>query len=263
MLFRAYRMLYRRRFFAAAFIVLLTTVFFVVLAIHLHENANHPATGNLNPVLTSLSFVSLLVGIIFGASAAIHPPGFPNQLRFLLTRPNPLRVAQFYPLAIATVSIVGLPALGWIVVLGVLRLAYPPLFGRLTEVVAAYPRVLLLGSHPSLSATLGAMQAGKRYLAAVSVGLAVFTCLAALRWCTLSTRKRLRRIGMFGLSLLPSLLICMNLVWHSPISQAILLAQLRRGTPDYLPSNLGIALHFVFAAVCLCAQFAVMRDREI
>jgi hypothetical protein len=30
-----------------------------------------------------------------------------------------------------------------------------------------------------------------------------------------------------------------------------------------VPSNLGIALHFIFAAACVCTQFAVMRDIEI
>jgi len=39
--------------------------------------------------------------------------------------------------------------------------------------------------------------------------------------------------------------------------------QLRRGSPDYVPSNLGIAWHFIFAAACVCAQFAVMRDIDI
>ncbi len=170
---------------------------------------------------------------------------------------------QFYPLALATGAIVVLPALGWIAVLGALGLAHAPMFQRLATVVGAYPQVLSLGPHSSLPAMLGAMQAGRRYLAAVSVGLAIFALFAMLRWCTASTNKRLRQLAILGLVPLPMLLLFVSFLWRSSISQAILLVQLRHGSPDYLPSNLGIALHLAFAAACICAQFAVMRDIEI
>jgi hypothetical protein len=65
---------------------------------------------------------------------------------------------QFYPLALATGAIVVLPALGWMTVLGTLGLAHAPMLQRLNTVVEAYPQILLLGPHPSLSAMLGAMQ---------------------------------------------------------------------------------------------------------
>jgi len=110
---------------------------------------------------------------------------------------------------------------------------------------------------------LVAMQTGRRYLAAVSVGLAIFTLFAMLRSCVASTNKRLRQIAILGLVPLPLLLLFTSFLWNSSISQAILLVQVRHGSPDYVPSNLGIVLHFVFAAACICAQFAVMRDIEI
>jgi hypothetical protein len=214
-------------------------------------------------LLASFSITSLLLGVVFGLGAAIHAPGMPSQPRFLLTRPISLLVMQFYPLAFATGALVLLPAIGWIAVLGTLALAHAPMLHRLTAVIAAYPQIVALGSHPSISAMLGVMQTGRRYLAAISVGLAVFTLFAMLRWCVASTNKRLRQFGMLSLVPLPFLLLFVNFLWRSPVSQAILLVQLRNGSPDYVPSNLGIALHLVFAAACICAQFAVMRDIEI
>jgi hypothetical protein len=170
---------------------------------------------------------------------------------------------QFYPLALATGAIVVLPALGWMTVLGALGLAHAPMLQRLNTVVEAYPQILLLGPHPSLSAMLGAMQTGRRYLAAVSVGLAIFTLFAMLRWLTASTNERLRQLAILVLVPLPMLLLFVNFLWRSAVSQAILLVQLRSGSPDFVPSNLGIALHIAFAVACVCTQFAVMREIEI
>jgi hypothetical protein len=263
MIFHAYRILLRRRLLAAAFIALLVPAFFVLIAANLCDCGADAVTNKLKIVLASLSIASLFLGVIFGVGAAIHAPGVPNQPRFLLTRPIPLLAIQFYPLAIVTAAIAVLPALGWSAVLGVLWLAPAPMLQRLATVVEAYPQVLSLGSHPSLSAMLAAMQTGRRYLAAVSVGLAVFTLFAMLRSCVASTNKRLRQIAILGLVPLPLLLLFTSFLWNSSISQAILLVQVRHGSPDYVPSNLGIALHFVFAAACICAQFAVMRDIEI
>jgi hypothetical protein len=263
MLFRAYSILFRRRLLAATFIALLAPALFVYIAANLCGCGNDSVASNLKLLLASFSIVSLLLGIIFGVGAAIHAPGVPNQQRFLLTRPIPLLAMQFYPLAIATGVIVVLPALGWMAVLGALGLAHAPMLQRLATVMATYPHILSLCPYPSLSSMLGAMQAGRRYLAAVSVGVAIFTLFAALRWCVASTNKRLRQLGILGLVPLPLLLLFTNFLWRSSISQAILLVQVRHGSPDYVPSNFGIALHFVFAAACICAQFAVMRDIEI
>jgi hypothetical protein len=80
-------------------------------------------------------------------------------------------------------------------------------------------------------------------------------------FCQLCSRSA--KLAIFVLVPLPMLLLLVNFLWRSSISQAILLVQLRHGSPDYLPSNLGIALHLVFAVACICAQFAVMRDIEI
>lgn len=263
MIFHAYHILFRRRLLAAAFIALLVPAFFVLIASNLCDCGADAVTNKLKIVLASLSIASLLLGVIFGVGASIHAPGVPNQQRFLLTRPIPLLAMQFYPLALATGAIVVFPALGWMAVLGALALTHAPMLQRLATVVEAYPQILSLGPHSSLPAMLGAMQTGRRYLAAVSVGLAIFALFAMLRWCTASTNKRLRQLAILGLVPLPILLLFVNFLWRSSISQAILLVQLRHGSPDYLPSNLGIALHLVFAAACICAQFAVMRDIEI
>jgi hypothetical protein len=263
MIFHAFRILFRRRFFAAAFIALLAPVFFALIAANLCDCGSDSVMDRLKMLLASFSIVSLPLGVIFGVGAAIHAPGVPNQQRFLLTRPIPLLAMQFYPLALATGAIVVLPGLGWMAVLGGLALAHAPMLQRLATVVEAYPQVLSLGPHSSLPAILGAMQTGRRYLAAVSVGLAIFALFAMLRWCTASTNKRLRQLAILGLVPLPMLLLFVSFLWRSSISQAILLVQLRHGSPDSLPSNLGIALHFAFAAACICAQFAVMRDIEI
>jgi len=262
MLFRAHGILYRRRLLAAAFIALLAPILFLLIAANLCDCGGDAVTDKLKMLLASFSVVSLLLGIILGTSPAIQMPGVPNQSRFLLTRPIPLLAMQFYPLAIATGAIVVLPAVGWMAVLGVLGLAHAPMLGRLAAVVAAYPQILWLGPNPSLSAMLGAMQTGRRYLAAVSVGLAIYTLFAALRWCTASTNQRLRPLGIISV-LLPLLLLVVTFLWRSSISEAILLVQLHQGSPDYAPSNLGVILHFVFAAMCICAQFTVMRDIEI
>jgi hypothetical protein len=263
MLFCAYSILYRSRILTAAFIALLLPVIFLLIAGTLCDCGSDAVMNKLKLLLASFSIVSLLLGMTFAVGAGIQAPGVPNQSRFLLTRPIPLLAIQFCPLAIATGAIVVLPALGWMAVLGALWLAHAPMLQRLTTVVAAYPQLLSLAPHPSLSAMLGAMQTGRRYSAVVSVGLAIFALFDALRWCTAGTNQRLRRLGIFGLVLLPVLVVGGNVLWRSSTSQAILLVQLRHGSPDYLPSNLGIALHLVFAAACICAQFAVMRDIEI
>ena len=260
MLFRAYCILFRRRLLAAAFVALFAPALSVLVVAHLCACDTNTVTNDLKLPLAFLSIVVQLLGIIFGVGVASQAPGMPSEARFLLTRPIPRLVMQFYPLVIATAAIVLLPMLGWAVVLGVLRLARAPMLARLTSVVFVYPQIQLLGPHPSLAAILGAMQTGRRYLAAVSVGVAIFTLFAALRWCAASTNKRLRLIGNLGV-FLP--VLSATFLWRSSLSQAILLLQTRHGSPDYLPSNMGIALHFVFAAACICAQFVVMRDIEI
>jgi hypothetical protein len=263
MLFHAYGILFRRRFLAAAIVALLVPVFFALIAANLCDCGSDSVMDKLKMLLATFSIASLLLGVIFGFGAAIYAPGVPNQPRFLLTRPIPLLAVQFYPLAFAAGAIVVLPALGWMVALGTLGLAHQPTLQRLNAIVAAYPQVLSLGSHPSLPAMFAAMQTGRRYLAAVSVGLAIFTLFAMLRWLTASTNKRLRQFGILSLVPLPMLLLLVNFLWRSPIPQAILLVRLGNGSPDFVPSNLGIALHFVFAAACVCTQFTIMRDIEI
>jgi hypothetical protein len=262
MVFQAFHILLRRRLFAAAFIALLVPVFFALLGANFCDCGSDSVMNKLRMLLASFSIASLLLGVIFGFGVAVPAPGVPNQLRFLLTRPIPLVAMQLYPLAVATGAIVALPALGWMAVLGALGLAHAPMLQRLATVVEAYPQILSLGPHSSLPAMLGAMQTGRRYLAAVSVGLAIFALFAMLRWCTASTNKRLRQFAVLVLVPL-AMLLFVSILWHSSLSQAILLVQLRDGSPGYLPSNVGIALHLVFAAACICAQFAVMRDIEI
>jgi hypothetical protein len=263
MLFRAYSILFRRRLIAAALTSLLAPAFFVYVTTNVCDCAGDTAASRLRLLLASFSIVSLLLGIVFGIGAAVHTPGTPNQARFLLIRPIPRVAMQFYPLAIAASAILVFPAGGWLTVLGVLGLTHAASLPRLIAAVSAYPKVLSFGPHPSIFVVLGAIQTGRRYLASVSVGIAIFAFFGVLQWCTASTNQKLRQIGISGLVLSPVLLLVLNLLWGSYLSQAILLVQFGHGQPDYVPSSLGIALHIGFAAACICTQFAAMRHIEV
>jgi hypothetical protein len=257
MLLRAYSILLRRKLLLASYGALVAPAVMVYLVTNRWDGTGARAISILQPLLESLGIVSLFLGVIFGVGTAIQLPGVPNEARFLFMRPIPRVAMLLYPLSIAAVTILALPALGWFVALTVLWVTHVPIFGRFAALVAIYPQIRSLGPHPSILAVFAALHGGRRYLAAVSAGLAIFTLFTLLRWCACSTNERIRQIGIIGSVSLPVLLF---IVFRS---RAILLAQFPPSSSHYLPSNLGIALHFVFAAACICAQFAVMRDREL
>jgi len=116
------------------------------------------------------------------------------------------------------------------------------------------------GPHPSLLQLASALHLGRRYLAAVSVGLSVYAVFASQRWFAVSPRKTLRTATAFMglLYFLPTFLLR-----DSGMFATLMLISRSRHNLSYLPSNHGIALHLAIAAAFIAATGFTLREVEL
>ena len=106
-----------------------------------------------------------------------------------------------------------------------------------------------------------ALHLGRRLIASVSVGLAAFSVFAAVRWFLASPRGWLRKISGFSLLLVAAIEFLPH-AWGLG-SKVLLLGARKQTMLSYLPSNLGIELHFVVALLFLLATGVTIREAEL
>jgi len=214
--------------------------------------------------------IALIVGLIFGlltpgAVAASGASGVPGGLlkpvtRFFLTRPISRRNTFFAAPMIAITAIAVLPALAFLLLAGWLRLVHAPSLHHLMATIRIIPALSKLAPHPTFVQVLTAVSAPRRYLAAISVGICGYAILGSQQWLMLSPSKKLNALAMFPAFLLfaPVWII----VGHRT-ADMLFLAPGRGATLTYLPSALGIALHFGVGAAILFGCWRIFRNAEL
>jgi len=102
---------------------------------------------------------------------------------------------------------------------------------------------------------------GRRLVAGLSVGLSLYAIFASQRWLQLSRNQLLRALGwlIFLLFYLPTA----SAFIIPSIFTPVFLTGLKNSDLSYLPSNLGIALHFIFAAAVLLGSWRLLRQVEL
>jgi hypothetical protein len=276
MLLRSYLLIYRKRLIVAAIASVLCAI--LVLFITSADSPTdigvlwHHVCGcplyprNAGMLVGSFNVTSLFLSIILGMSvgaAGARTPGLQGNVLFLLTRPQPRRSLILQPLLVVACALAILPALGWLVLLGWLKMVHAPSLGYLAALAQIVPSASHLGPHPSFLALLLALNMGRRYLAAFSVELSFYAFFAAQRWLLLNPSPRLRVLGSL------QFLVFMAIVtpaWHivsRSVSMAILLWSPPGSSLSYLPSNLGIMLHFALAGVLLYGSWKLLQRVEL
>jgi hypothetical protein len=273
MLIRPYFLLYRWRLLAAAIFSLL----FAVLAfsstsaqglfdfrIFWDRYCGCPLDPKDARILANpFEFTSFILPIILGISAGFAgaaTPGLQGNTRFLLTRPTPRITLILQPLLLSALALAILPSVGWLLLLGWLKLVHAPALGHLLALVKMVPSASNLGPRPSFLQVMSALHMGRRFVAGLSVGLSLYAIFASQRWLMLDPNPRLRGLGMsvFVLIYVPS----MRLI--SPrYGAAILLWPPKGASLGYLPSNLGIALHFIVAVGVLFGSWRLLQRVEL
>jgi hypothetical protein len=122
------------------------------------------------------------------------------------------------------------------------------------------PGVSGLRQHPAFFQVLNSLSATRRYVAAISVGFCAYAILSSQQWLLLSPNKKLNILGVFPVFLLfaPMLAIIGR---HSA---AVMFLAPGRGTPlTYMPSVLGIALHFGIAGAISFGCWRIFRRAEL
>jgi hypothetical protein len=273
MFLRPYLLIYRKRLVVAAIVSLLSAILVVFITsadsltdigVFWHHVCGCPLSpGHARMLIQPFNITSLFLPIILGmfaGFAAARTPGLQGHVLFLLTRPQPRRALILQPLLVAAGALAILPALGWLLLLGWLWMVHAPSLGYLAELARMVPSASHLGPHPSFLAFLMALNMGRRYLAAFSVGLSLYAFFAVQRWLVLSPDPRLRILGSL------QFLVMFAPAWHvvnSNVFVRIMLWSPRGSSLSYLPSNLDIMLHFVFAGSVLYGSWKLLQSVEL
>jgi len=261
MLLRPYLLLYCKRLIVSAVMSLgcaLLTLF--MTSGRLMTSAGGDARKLLNPFL----FASVLLSIILGVSSGfgvVPTPGFQGEVRFLLTRPTARRTLILQPLWLSALAFAILPGLAWLLVLGWLKLVHAPALDHLVALVEMVPSASTLGPHPSFISLMSALHMGRRFVAGLSVGLSLYAIFVSQRWLRLSRNQLLRALSwlIFLLFYLPMASVFISPSFFTPV----FLTGLKNSDLSYLPSSLGITLHFVFAAAVLLGSWRLLRQVEL
>jgi hypothetical protein len=153
-----------------------------------------------------------------------------------------------------------LPVGAWALLVGWLRLVHAPSLGHLAALVGLMPGAAQAGPHASLWNLAWAVKMGRLYAASVSVGLLLYALFNGSRWFLVSPRGWLRIAGAVWMMSV-WLVAILPKSWR--VGPAILLIQAGKGGLGYVPSDLGIGLHFAAAAVLLVAAYWTMREAEL
>ena len=273
MFLRPYLLIYRNRLIVAAIATLLSAILVLFISaadsltdigVFWHHVCGCPISpGHAHMLVQSFNFTALFLPFILAmnaGSAGARPPVFQRDVLFLLTRPQPRRALILQPLLVAASALAILPALSWLLLLGWLRMVHAPSLGYLVALTEMIPSASHLGPHPSLLTLMLALNMGRRYLAAFSVGLSLYAFLAVQRWLLLSPSPRLRMLG--SLQFLVIFAPASHIVSFG-VFGAIMLWSPSGSSLSYLPSNLGIMLHFAFAGAMLYASWRLLQHVEL
>ncbi|MGI4829629.1 MAG: hypothetical protein ACRYFU_15755 [Janthinobacterium lividum] len=213
---RAYLVLYRTRLIWCAFVALFVP--FAIVLFAASEDGfdfgvfwNHfcgcpPGVGDVVVLLYGSTLTAVVIGLILSLG------GFRSGMPFTLTRPMSRKSAFFTPSIIAGLTIVILPALGFAIIFGWLRLAHAPALAFFPRALRLIPSASTLPADASLSTLLIAAHASATYLASVSMGLMAFSIYYAQRWLMLSQNSWIRTAG----ALQPTLL------YFTPVARRLL-----------------------------------------
>jgi hypothetical protein len=220
---------------------------------------------NLPPLL-ALS-VGLILGFLSPGGVGIAAPGpsvpfgqHKALSRFFLTRPISRANTFFLPQAVAITAIAIVPMLAFLLIAGWLRLVHAPSLHHLMAAIRFIPAVSNLGQQATLAQVLGALNAPRRYLAALSVGICAYAIHSSQQWLLISPDKKLNALGVVPVFVLfaPMLRIIGR---HT--ADMVFLAP-GRGTPlTYTPSTLGVAMHFGIAAAIFFGCWWILRRVEL
>ena len=274
MLFRPYFLLYRKRLIAAAVASLLLAI--LIFSFTSAENPFDfrvfwdrycgcpldPKDARIltNPFEQPTSFIlPVILGLSVGFAGAATP-GLLGNTQFLLTRPTPRTTLILQPLLLSTLALAILPSFGWLLLLGWLKLVHAPALGHLVALVEMVPSASDLGPHPSFVHVLSALHMGRRFVAGLSIGLSLYAIFVAQRWLMLDPNPRLR---LLGLSFFLLIYAPMSQLLSPRLLTAAMLWAPKGANLSYLPSNLGIALHFIVAATALFASWRLLRRAEL
>ena len=280
MLLRPWLLYYRHRLLASAILSLI-----LVCAAHVLVSGDGPLDFGIfwhgfcgcpvDPsdayfLLNLPPFLALCIGLIFGfmapgasgyAGGSQVPGGhFKALSRFFLTRPVSRANFFFSSQIIAVTAIAVFPTLAILLLIGWLRLVHAPSLEHLMATIRVIPAVSALDQHATVTQLFSALSAPRRYLAGLSVGVCAYAIFSSTRWLLISPDKRVNVLGVFPIFLMfaPIWLIVgrhtSNLIFLAP----------RTGTPlTYLPSTLGIALHFGIAAAIIFACWQILKGVEL
>jgi hypothetical protein len=222
-----------------------------------------PDPDDTGILMGNVIFLCFAIGLILGfpngstASAAASGRG---EVSFLLTRPVVRQAVLLCPVAIAVIAMVLFPGMAYLLLFGWLHLVHAPSLGHVLALIELLPSASGLGPHPSLGAVLGAIDLPRRYLAAISVGLCGYALMVCQRWLILSPNKWVKLTGVVSSS---SVVLLCQPFFGKRLGTGLLLTSRRGATLTYLPSTLGIALHFAFFAAVLYACWRVLRSAEV
>jgi hypothetical protein len=264
MTLRPYLMLYRGRFIAGSIVAISTVV--LTLTIMGSHFCDCPPDGPFRSLLIPMALSDILcatMAVVFGLAVATRGSDAPNEARFLLTRPLSRIALQFYPLAISVGAMALLPVLSWAVILGGMAAVHARALENMAAAARLIPAVAALGPHPSFLQAMSALDVGRRYFAALSVGLTVYGPLAAQRWFLLSRRKSIRIVGGLTALIIPLPMVLVPFIIRgSSFVSWLLLLPLQQSGLTYLPSRAGIALHLAFASAWVCGTFFALHEVE-
>lgn len=215
------------------------------------------------PALTAL-VVGLIFGFpaVYGVTASVVPGGaMKASSRFFFTRPVSRRVMFLAPHAIATGAIVLFPALAFLLLIEWLHLVHAPALHHVMASLRTVPALSSVGPHPTFVEILKALGAPRRYLAAISVGLCGYAIYSSMQTLLISPSKKVNLLAVLPI-LMPFVPVFIYIV-GSPMSVAMFLAP-GHGTPlTYLPSTLGIALHFLIAVAVFLGCWRIVWKVEL
>jgi len=234
-----------------------------------HQSCDRtPFPWDTSLLLYASTLTCLGVGCIMGFGVGLASTGQPGntvvrgtvygEMRFLLTRPIRRTQVLFIPLLISTTVIVTFPAAGMLLLLAWLHLVHAPALGHLVDIARLIPSATSIGDHPGLLAVLGATHFARRYAAAVSLGMCVFTLYYVARWWVHSPYKWLRVLSVFTPALISMMPALMNFS-HGHMTWLMMTSK----NPSTLPSTPNIGLHLLLVAVCLGSCWKIAQEIEV
>lgn len=264
---RAYLVLHRMRLIWCVVIALLIPIFVVLSTASEHGFDlevfwNHfcgctPGKGDNFALLYASTFTAFLLGTLLSPSANAYAPtagtlGFRSGIPYTLTRPMQRSTALFAPAVIAFLAIVILPAAGFSIVFGWMRLVHAPALAFFLQALRLAPDVAVLPTGASLLSLLVAAHAISIYLASVSIGLFAYVLFSSQRWFMLSRHTWVRVVGSLQTTVLFIAPVMLRGITPRVVSWLFLIPLGQ--SPAWRPSVSLLLIHYAIpAALMLCA----------